>query len=65
MLGLAAMLILHCRQLGSYPETGFEEINCDLPEADFWPGMVSDSHSECTPQVVILLPTDQGGLFLV
>jgi hypothetical protein len=18
--------------------TGFEEINCDLPEADFWPG---------------------------
>jgi hypothetical protein len=21
----------------SYPEKGLEEINCDLPEADFWP----------------------------
>jgi hypothetical protein len=26
-----------CRQTGSYPETGFEEINGDLREADFWP----------------------------
>jgi hypothetical protein len=24
------------RQAGSYPETGLEEINCDLLEADFW-----------------------------
>ena len=24
------------RGLGNYPETGFEEINCDLPQADFW-----------------------------
>jgi hypothetical protein len=41
MLGLAALLILHCRQTGSYPETGLEEINGDLPEADFWPGITS------------------------
>ena len=24
---------------GSYPETGFEEINGDLPQADLWPGV--------------------------
>jgi hypothetical protein len=24
-----------CRPTGSYPETGLEEINGDLPEADF------------------------------
>ena len=28
------------RQTGSYPETGFEEINGDLLEADFGPGQV-------------------------
>jgi hypothetical protein len=28
---------------GSYPETGFAEINGDLPEADLWTG-VSQSH---------------------
>ena len=27
------------RQTGNYPETGLEEINYDLPEADFWPTM--------------------------
>ncbi len=26
------------RPTGSYPETGLEEINGDLLEADFWPG---------------------------
>jgi nucleotide-binding universal stress UspA family protein len=25
------------RLLGSWPETGLEEIDCDLPEEDFWP----------------------------
>jgi hypothetical protein len=25
---------------GRYPETGFQEINGYLPEADFWPGMI-------------------------
>jgi hypothetical protein len=36
MHGLAALLILHCRQTGSYPETGLAKINSDLLEADFW-----------------------------
>ena len=30
-----------CRQLGSYQQTGLEEINGDLPEADFWPASKS------------------------
>jgi hypothetical protein len=29
------------RPTGAYPETGLEEINGDLLEADFWPGMTS------------------------
>jgi hypothetical protein len=29
------------RPTGSYPETGFEEINSDVPEDDFWPGITS------------------------
>jgi hypothetical protein len=28
-------------QYGSYPETGLGEINRDLLEADFWPGIAS------------------------
>jgi len=27
--------------IGSYPETSFEEISYDLPEEDFWPGIIS------------------------
>ena len=30
-----------CRQPGNYPETGSEEINGDLLEEDFWPGITS------------------------
>jgi len=30
-----------CRQAGNYPETGLEEINGDLLQADFWPGITS------------------------
>ena len=29
------------RQSGNYPETGLEEINGNLLEADFWPGVIS------------------------
>ena len=29
------------RPTGSWPETGLEEINGDLLEEDFWPGMTS------------------------
>jgi hypothetical protein len=28
------------RQYGSCPETGLGDINGDLPEADFWPGLI-------------------------
>jgi hypothetical protein len=31
---------MDCRPTGSYPETGLEEINSDLPEADFNPATV-------------------------
>jgi len=31
------------RLLGSYPETGFGEIDGNLLEADFWPGIISGS----------------------
>jgi hypothetical protein len=33
---MSSQFYLVCRQTGSYPETGLEEIKGDLLEADFW-----------------------------
>jgi len=34
----------HYQSSGCCPETGLEEINADLPEADFWLASVTTSH---------------------
>jgi hypothetical protein len=43
MVGNLTLGLLHVidRGLGNYPETGFGQINGNLPEVDFWPGTTS------------------------